>query len=99
VSGLWWSLLPAVGAAGAGEALAAGIRWGRLGGVGGAAGYWMLGFTVPAVQVAGTVGVIATLGGGLRWTTHLWAGSPLLAGAFGLAVAVLVCPPRWLCAR
>jgi hypothetical protein len=99
VSGLWWSVVPAAAAAGAGEALAAGIRRGGLGGPAGAAGYWALGFTVPAVQVALTVGVIAAVGGGLRWTTHLWAGSPLLAGAFGLVVALLVCPPRWLRAR
>jgi hypothetical protein len=99
VSGLWWSLLPAAGAAIAGEALAAWIRQGAFGGVRATAGYWALSFTVPAVQVAGTVGVIAAIGGGLRWTTHLWAGSPLLAGAFGLVVALLVCPPRWLCAR
>jgi hypothetical protein len=99
VSGLWWSVLPAAGAAMAGEALAAGIRRGRFGGPAGSRGYWALGFTVPAVQVALTVAVIAALGGGVRWTTHLWAGSPLLAGAFGLVVAVLVCPPRWLHAR
>jgi hypothetical protein len=35
-------------------------------------------------------------GGGVLWSTHLWAGTPVLAGLFGLIAAMLVAPPRFL---
>jgi len=34
-------------------------------------------------------------GGGIAWTVHLAAGTPVMAGFFGLLVALLVVPPRF----
>jgi hypothetical protein len=39
---------------------------------------------------------MTVFGGGVQWTTHLWAGTPLLAGGLGLIAGMLVVPPRFL---
>lgn len=90
-----WHYLPAVvlGAA-VGEALWARIWRGGLGGIDGRAGYWVLGAAVPAVEQLAYFALMALVGGGIAWTTHLWAGAVAMAGAAGLAVALAVAPPR-----
>jgi hypothetical protein len=82
-----------------GEAIWARVRAGRLGGPDGRVGYWVLGAAVPAVLFAAYFAVMAAVGGGIAWTTHLWAGAPFLAGLYGLIVALLVAPPRSIVAE
>lgn len=78
-----------------GEAIWAGMGRGRFGGRDGIVGYWTIAFAVPATQIT----VLVTLLGltvGLAWSVPLVAGSPFLAGVFGLTAAMLAIPPRWL---
>lgn len=42
---------------------------------------------------------MALAGGGITWTTHLWAGAPVIAAFYGLATAMLALPPAWLTER
>jgi hypothetical protein len=89
--------LPAVvGAALVGEAIWARMGAGALGGAGGRLGYWALGAAVPTAQFAGYFALMAAAGGGVAWTTHLWAGTPLVAGFYGLMAALVVAPPPGL---
>ena len=90
-----WRYLPAVaGAALLGEALWAALWRGRLGGLAGRAGYWALAAAVPTAFASLYFALAAAVGGGLTWTTHLWAGVALLAGVYGLIVALFALPPR-----
>lgn len=56
-------------------------------------------FMVPVVYGLGALAVIHFLGttvwgrGGLRWEIHMWLGVPILAGAVGLGLSLLVVPP------
>jgi hypothetical protein len=89
-----WLYLPAVaGGALAGEALWAWVWRGGLGGPDGEAGYWVLGFVVPTVVFCLYFALMGIAGGGITWTTHLWAGMPFLAGLYGLIVSLFVVPP------
>ncbi len=91
-----WIYLPAVaGGAVTGELLWAWMRRGRLGGVEGRGGYWAIAFAVPAVQFFLYFGLMAEFGGGVRWTTPLWAGAPVLAGVYGLSAILFAVPPRF----
>jgi hypothetical protein len=92
-----WRYLPAViGAALLGEVIWARMWRGGLQGVGGETGYWLIGAAVPAVQFFLYFALMEAFGGGVLWSTHLWAGTPVLAGLFGLIAAMLVAPPRFL---
>lgn len=92
-----WLYLPAIiGAALVGEAIWAGLWRGRLGGLSGTTGYWLLGAAVPAVQFSLYLITMATMGGGIIWTAHLWAAMPIVAGLFGLTGSLLAVPPRLL---
>ena len=39
--------------------------------------------------------LMATIGGGMAWTTPLWAGAPVLAGIYGLVASLFAIPPRF----
>lgn len=96
VTDMWLYLPAAVGAALVGEVLWSRVWQGALGGPEGERGYWLLAFAVPFVQFALYFALMAALGGGIIWTTHLWAGTPIMAGFYGVLVALLVVPPRFL---
>jgi hypothetical protein len=92
-----WLYLPAVvGGAAAGEATWAGLWRGRLGGLDGERGYWLLAGVVPVVQFFGYFAIMHAFGGGISWMTHLWVGAPLLAGFFAVIASLLVVPPRFI---
>ena len=94
-----WRYLPAVaGAALLGEALWAALWRGRLGGLAGRAGYWVLAAAVPTAFAYLYFALTAAVGGGLTWTTHLWAGVALLAGVYGFVTALVAIPPAFLTA-
>jgi hypothetical protein len=88
VSGYWLAALAAVAPAVAGEALAARIR--QSGGRDGRAGYRALAGLVPAVGAATSLVLLAPE---LRWSPALTAGTPVLAGLYGLATSLLMLPP------
>jgi hypothetical protein len=85
-----WLALPAV-LAGAltGEVVRARIRSRS------ATGYWVLGASVPLVQTAAHLALLGLFGGGLVWAPHLWVGVPVIAGVYGLVVAMFVVPPAF----
>lgn len=56
----------------------------------------MLRHAVALVQFAVYFGLMAAFGGGIAWTTHVWAGAPVMAGLFGLITSVIVVSPRFL---
>jgi hypothetical protein len=93
---MWLYLPAAAGAAFVGEVIWALIRHGRLGGADRAAGYRVLAFTVPTVQWFLYFALMEALGGGIAWTTHLWAGAAVMGGFYGLAISLFVVPPRFL---
>jgi len=95
VTDMWTYLLAVAGAVMVGEAIWGWMRRGWLGGPDAELGYWVLGFAVPATQFALYFAVMAMFGGGIAWTVHLAAGTPVMAGFFGLLVALLVVPPRF----
>ena len=95
VTDMWTYLAAVAGAAVVGEALWAWMRSGWLGGPDAERGYWILAFAVPAAQFALYFVVMAWFGGGIAWTAHLAAGTPIMAGFFGLLVALLAVPPRF----
>jgi hypothetical protein len=84
VSGYWLAAVAAVAPAVVGEVLAARARAGR-------ASYRALAGLVPAVAAASH---LALLGSDLRWSVALTAGTPVLAGLYGLVTSCLVLPPR-----
>jgi hypothetical protein len=84
VSGYWLAAVAAVAPAVVGEVLAARARAGR-------ASYRALAGLVPAVAAASH---FALLGSDLRWSVALTAGTPVLAGLYGLVTSCLVLPPR-----
>jgi len=92
-----WRYLPAViGAALLGEVIWARMWRGGLRGIEGETGYWLIGAAVPALQFFLYFALMEGFGGGVLWSTHLWAGTPLLAGLFGLIATMLVVPPLFL---
>jgi hypothetical protein len=92
-----WLYLPAAGAAAlVGEALWAWIWRGGAGGRGANPGYWLIAFLVPLVLFAGYFAMMERFGGGIIWTDHLVAGLPVMAGFYGLFVALLAVPPSFL---
>jgi hypothetical protein len=92
-----WIYLPAVlGGVLVGEGIWAWMRRGGAGGVRAEPGYWTLGFAVPAAQFVLYFAIMAAFGGGIAWSVHLAAGTPVMAGFFGLVVAVLAVPPRFM---
>src|SRR5205085_226454 len=93
---LWRYLPAAVGAALVGEAIWAWVWRGGLGGLEGKTGYWAIASIVPMIQFFLYFAFMEAFGGGVLWTTHLWAGAPLLAGFFGLIASIAVVPPRFL---
>ncbi len=95
VSGMWLYLPAAVSGAAVGELLWLSLWRGGLGGLNAERGYWMLAAVVPLVQFAVYFGLMAAFGGGIAWTTHLWAGAPIMAGFFGLITGLLAVPPRF----
>ena len=91
-----WPYLPAVvGAALVGEAIWAWMRRGGLGGPTEPAGYWVLGFAIPATQSLLYFVLIAFVGGGIDWSTHLWTGATTMSGFYGLITSLLAVPPRF----
>ncbi len=54
----------------------------------------MIGAALPATLFFGYFALMATVGGGIAWTTPMWAGAPLWAGVYGLVVTVFAIPPR-----
>ena len=92
-----WLYLPAVaGAALAGEALWAWMWRGGVGGKSANPGYWLIAFVVPLALFAGYFALMGSFGGGIIWTAHLVAGLPVMAGFYGLFVALLALPPSFL---
>ena len=92
-----WVYLPAVaGAAFAGEGIWAWLWRGGLGGIESEAGYWLLAFVVPVVQFFLYFALMGAAGGGIAWTTHLWAGSAVMAGVYGLITSLFAVPPRFI---
>ena len=92
-----WRYLPAVaGAALLGEALWAALWRGRLGGLDGRPGYWVLAGALPAALALLYFALIAAVGGGITWTTPLWAGAVTLAGLYGLITGLFALPPHFL---
>jgi hypothetical protein len=90
-----WLILPAIAlSALVAEAVWWSTRNGALGGPSSSLGYALLGALVPFVQVSVHLLLLGTLGGGLTWTPHLWAGTPVAASILGLTAALLMAPPR-----
>jgi len=95
-----WIYLPAiVGSAVVGEMFWAAMGRGALGGRDESRGYWVIGFAVPATQFFLYFAIMAAFGGGIAWSTPLWAGTPILAGLYGLLASGLAIPPRFLSAE
>lgn len=94
-----WRYLPAVvtGAV-VGEAVWAWLWRGGLGGLDGDRGYWILAFAVPLAQFAAYFGLMAVVDG-LIWSVHLTAGTPLMAGFYGLIASLFAIPPGFLRGR
>ncbi|MGH7265571.1 MAG: hypothetical protein ACREMB_12065, partial [Candidatus Rokuibacteriota bacterium] len=92
-----WLYLPAVAVgATAGELIWAAMWRGRLGGLEGEKGYWTLAGAVPLVQFSTYFGLMHVYGGGIVWSTHLWAGAPIMGSLYGLIAGALVVPPRFV---
>lgn len=92
-----WIYLPAVMV----SALVAEGIWfamgrGALGGRNARTGYWTIGAALPATLFIAYFALMATIGGGIMWTTPMWAGTPLWAGIYGLLVTVFAIPPRFV---
>jgi hypothetical protein len=95
-----WIYLPAIAmSAIVGEVLWAAMGRGALGGRDERRGYWVIGFAVPATQFFLYFATMAAFGGGIAWSTPLWAGTPILAGLYGLLASGLAIPPRFLSAE
>lgn len=94
VTDMWLYLPAALGGALTGELIWARMWRGVLSGLHGDVGYWALGAAVPTVQLLIYFAVMTAFGGGSAWTTHLWAGAPLMAGLYGLITSLLVVPPK-----
>jgi len=95
VTDMWLYLPAVVGGVIVGEAIWAWMRRdGRA--VRAERGYWSLAFAVPAVQFVLYFALMAAFGGGVGWSAHLAAGTPVMAGFFGLVVALLAVPPRFM---
>ena len=91
-----WIYLPAViVSAIVGEVVWSVMGRGALGGRDARVGYWTIGAAVPATLFIAYFALMATIGGGIAWTTPLWAGAPVLAGIYGLAASVFAVPPRF----
>jgi hypothetical protein len=91
-----WVYLPAViVSAIVGEGLWSAMGRGALGGRDARTGYWAIGAGVPTTLFIAYFALMATLGGGITWTTPLWAGAPVLAGIYGLVATVFAIPPRF----
>jgi hypothetical protein len=78
-----------------GELIWAAMGRGSLGGRDGRVGYWAIAFAVPVTQLYAYFVLMASIGGGIAWSTSLWAGAPLLAGAYALLASGLAIPPAF----
>lgn len=95
-----WIYLPAIAVSAiVGEMLWAAMGRGAFGGRDERRGYWAIGFAVPASQFVLYFAIMAAFGGGIAWSTPLWAGTPILAGVYGLVASGLAIPPRFLSAE
>ena len=91
-----WPYLPAVIASAiVCEGIWSAMALGALGGRDARSGYWLIGAALPWTLFVAYFALMATLGGGITWSTPLWAGAPVLAGLYGLVVAVFAIPPRF----
>ena len=91
-----WIYLPAVIiSAIVGEVVWSQMGRGALGGRDARVGYWTIGAAVPATLFIAYFATMAAIGGGIAWTTALWAGAPVLAGIYGLVASVFAVPPRF----
>lgn len=91
-----WIYVPAVVVAAlGGELVWTAMGRGTFGGRDARAGYWVIGAAVPGVMFVGYFAIMATLGGGIAWSTALWTGTPALAAVYGLIASVFAVPPRF----
>ena len=92
-----WLYLPAViVSAIVAEGVWSAMGRGALGGRDARAGYWAIGAALPATLFIGYFALMWTIGGGITWTTPMWAGAPLWAGIYGLLASVFAIPPRFI---
>ena len=50
-------------------------------------------YSLAALLMTHILGTSVWGGGGLWWEIHMWLGAPLLAGAFGYGLSLLMRPP------